>query len=96
MAADMMLVMRGLAKLSQAVIDTQASTLRIGGAQAMAQSMQMTAEQSLGVAMQKMQVGKARDERGSSMGVVGKDCIFHCQTTPPMARCKMGDGASVS
>uniref|UniRef100_A0A8C7RRH9 Atypical kinase COQ8A, mitochondrial n=1 Tax=Oncorhynchus mykiss TaxID=8022 RepID=A0A8C7RRH9_ONCMY len=68
MAADMMLVMRGLAKLSQAVIDTQASTLRIGGAQAMAQSMQMTAEQSLGVAMQKMQVGKARDEReGSSM-----------------------------
>lgn len=59
MAADMMLVMRGLAKLSQAVIDTQASTLRIGGAQAMAQSMQMTAEQSLGVAMQKMQVGTA-------------------------------------
>ncbi|XP_029532559.2 atypical kinase COQ8A, mitochondrial-like isoform X5 [Oncorhynchus nerka] len=55
MAGDMMLVMRGLAKLSQAVIDTQASTLRIGGAQAMAQSMQMTAEQSLGVAMQKMQ-----------------------------------------
>uniref|UniRef100_A0A673W2M6 Atypical kinase COQ8A, mitochondrial n=1 Tax=Salmo trutta TaxID=8032 RepID=A0A673W2M6_SALTR len=58
MAGDMMLVMRGLAKLSQAVIDTQANTLRIGGAQAMAQSMQMTAEQSLGVAMQKMQVGK--------------------------------------
>uniref|UniRef100_A0A4W5NYT4 Atypical kinase COQ8A, mitochondrial n=1 Tax=Hucho hucho TaxID=62062 RepID=A0A4W5NYT4_9TELE len=55
MAGDMMLVMRGLAKLSQAVIDTQANTLRIGGAQAMAQSMQMTAEQSLGVAMQKMQ-----------------------------------------
>ncbi|XP_038819109.1 atypical kinase COQ8A, mitochondrial-like isoform X3 [Salvelinus namaycush] len=51
MAGDMILVMRGLAKLSQAVIDTQA----IGGAQAMAQSMQMTAEQSLGVAMQKMQ-----------------------------------------
>uniref|UniRef100_A0AAZ3NMJ3 Atypical kinase COQ8A, mitochondrial n=1 Tax=Oncorhynchus tshawytscha TaxID=74940 RepID=A0AAZ3NMJ3_ONCTS len=55
MAGDMMLVIRGLAKLSQAVIDTQASTLRIGGAQAMAQSMQLTAEQSLGVAMQKMQ-----------------------------------------
>ncbi|KAM9551909.1 atypical kinase COQ8A, mitochondrial-like isoform 1-T1 [Salvelinus alpinus] len=55
MAGDMILVMRGLAKLSQAVIDTQANTLCIGGAQAMAQSMQMTAEQSLGVAMQKMQ-----------------------------------------
>lgn len=56
MAGDMMLVMRGLAKLSQAVIDTQANTLRIGGAQAMAQSM--------GVAMQKMQVGTAGDEWG--------------------------------
>ncbi|CAB1340334.1 unnamed protein product [Coregonus sp. 'balchen'] len=55
MAGDMMLVMLGLTKLSQAVIETQANTLRIGGAQAMAQSMQMTAEQSLVVAMQKMQ-----------------------------------------
>uniref|UniRef100_A0A6Q2YH03 Atypical kinase COQ8A, mitochondrial n=1 Tax=Esox lucius TaxID=8010 RepID=A0A6Q2YH03_ESOLU len=47
MAGDMMLVMRGLAKLSQAIVQTQASTLRGGGAQAMAQSMQMTAEQSV-------------------------------------------------
>lgn len=70
MAGDMMLVMRGLTKLSQAIMETQANTLRNGGAQAMAQSMQMTAEQSLGVAMQKMQVGKAGYEWGSSMGVV--------------------------
>uniref|UniRef100_A0A6Q2ZEV1 Atypical kinase COQ8A, mitochondrial n=1 Tax=Esox lucius TaxID=8010 RepID=A0A6Q2ZEV1_ESOLU len=58
MAGDMMLVMRGLAKLSQAIVQTQASTLRGGGAQAMAQSMQMTAEQSVVAAMQTMQVGK--------------------------------------
>uniref|UniRef100_A0A8C7HE15 Atypical kinase COQ8A, mitochondrial n=1 Tax=Oncorhynchus kisutch TaxID=8019 RepID=A0A8C7HE15_ONCKI len=39
MAGDMMLVMRGLTKLSQAIMETQANTLRNGGAQAMAQSM---------------------------------------------------------
>ncbi|XP_029606846.1 atypical kinase COQ8A, mitochondrial isoform X2 [Salmo trutta] len=66
MAGDMMLVMRGLAKLSQAVIDTQANTLRIGGAQAMAQSMQMTAEQSLGVAMQKMQEFGGQQQQSES------------------------------
>lgn len=55
MAGDMMLLMRGLAKLSQAVIETQASMLRNGGAQSFAQGMQMTAEQGMGVAMQKMQ-----------------------------------------
>uniref|UniRef100_A0A8C7RUT7 Atypical kinase COQ8A, mitochondrial n=1 Tax=Oncorhynchus mykiss TaxID=8022 RepID=A0A8C7RUT7_ONCMY len=48
MAADMMLVMRGLAKLSQAVIDTQASTLRIGGAQAMAQKGQGVSSEGMG------------------------------------------------
>lgn len=30
MAADMMLLMRGLAKLSQAVVETQSGTLRSG------------------------------------------------------------------
>ncbi|ROL53647.1 Atypical kinase COQ8A, mitochondrial [Anabarilius grahami] len=55
MAGDMLLLMRGLAKLSQAVIETQASSLRIGGVQAASHSMQMTAEQGMSVAMQKIQ-----------------------------------------
>uniref|UniRef100_A0A673MHK0 Atypical kinase COQ8A, mitochondrial n=1 Tax=Sinocyclocheilus rhinocerous TaxID=307959 RepID=A0A673MHK0_9TELE len=45
MAGDMLLLMRGLAKLSQAVIETQASSLRSSGFQAV--SMQMTAEQGM-------------------------------------------------
>ncbi|KAI4893400.1 hypothetical protein NFI96_033621 [Prochilodus magdalenae] len=53
MAGDMLLLMRGLAKLSQAVIETQASALRSGGS--VAQSMQMTAEQGMSIAVQKMQ-----------------------------------------
>uniref|UniRef100_A0A8C1I546 Atypical kinase COQ8A, mitochondrial n=1 Tax=Cyprinus carpio TaxID=7962 RepID=A0A8C1I546_CYPCA len=55
MAGDMLLLMRGLAKLSQAVIETQAGSLRSGGFQAVSQSMQMTAEQGMSVAMQKFQ-----------------------------------------
>ncbi|XP_062406365.1 atypical kinase COQ8A, mitochondrial [Sardina pilchardus] len=55
MAGDMMMLMRGLTKLSQAVVETQASMLRSGGAQSFAQGMQMTAEQGMGAAMQKMQ-----------------------------------------
>ncbi|XP_028809077.1 atypical kinase COQ8A, mitochondrial isoform X2 [Denticeps clupeoides] len=56
MAADVKMLMRGLAKLSQAMVQTQASALRGGGgAQGVAQAMQMTAEQGLSAAMQKMQ-----------------------------------------
>ncbi|XP_077076366.1 atypical kinase COQ8A, mitochondrial [Siphateles boraxobius] len=55
MAGDMLLLMRGLAKLSQAVIETQASSLRIGGVQAVSHSMQMTAEEGMSMAMQKIQ-----------------------------------------
>ncbi|XP_016324717.1 atypical kinase ADCK3, mitochondrial-like [Sinocyclocheilus anshuiensis] len=55
MAGDMLLLMRGLARLSQAVIETQAGSLRSSGFQAVSQSMQMTAEQGMSVAMQKIQ-----------------------------------------
>ncbi|KAJ8009117.1 hypothetical protein DPEC_G00085520 [Dallia pectoralis] len=55
MAGDMMLVVRGLAKLSQAIMETQASTLRSGGAQTLVQSVQVTAEQSMAAALQTLQ-----------------------------------------
>lgn len=55
MASDMVLLMKGLARLSQAVLETQTSALRNGGA--VTQSMQMTAEQAMSVAIQKIQVG---------------------------------------
>lgn len=57
MASDMVLLMKGLARLSQVVLETQTSALRNRGA--VTQSMQMTAEQAMSVAMQKIQVGSA-------------------------------------
>ncbi|KAJ8355807.1 hypothetical protein SKAU_G00186010 [Synaphobranchus kaupii] len=68
MAGDMMLVVRGLAKLSQAIVETQASTLRGGGAQAMVQSAQMTAELGLSGAMQKMQEFGTQQQNISDFG----------------------------
>ncbi|KAF4092266.1 hypothetical protein AMELA_G00018990 [Ameiurus melas] len=53
MATDIVLLMKGLAKLSQAVLETQASALKSGGA--VTQSMKMTAEQAMSVAMHKIQ-----------------------------------------
>ncbi|XP_036406295.1 atypical kinase COQ8A, mitochondrial [Megalops cyprinoides] len=68
MAGDMMLLMRGLAKLSQAVMETQAQVLRTGGAQAVVQGMQMTAEQGLSAAMQKVQEVSGQQQNISDLG----------------------------
>ena len=72
-AGDVMLLMRGLAKLSQAVLETQASTLRAGaggeGLQAAAQSIQMSAEQGLSAAMMKMQVRRKGEGERSLLSV---------------------------
>ncbi|XP_055041533.2 atypical kinase COQ8A, mitochondrial [Misgurnus anguillicaudatus] len=68
LASDMLLLMRGLAKLSQAMIETQGSSLRFGGVQTMGQSMQMTAEQAMSVAMQKVQEFSGKQQSVSSFG----------------------------
>ncbi|KAM4633114.1 atypical kinase COQ8A, mitochondrial-like [Polymixia lowei] len=69
MAGDMMLLMRGLAKLSQAVVETQANTLRSGtgvpGAGAVAQNLQATAEQGITAAMMKMQEMSGQQQASS-------------------------------
>ncbi|KAK1889206.1 Atypical kinase COQ8A mitochondrial [Dissostichus eleginoides] len=67
MAGDMILVMRGLAKLSQAVVETQSSTLRSGaGVAAAVQSVQSAAEQSLSAAMMKMQEMTGQQQNSST------------------------------
>ncbi|XP_045916503.1 atypical kinase COQ8A, mitochondrial-like isoform X2 [Micropterus dolomieu] len=70
MAGDMMLLMRGLAKLSQAVVETQSSTLRSGtgvpGVGAAVQSVQSAAEQGLSTAIMKMQELSGQQQTSSS------------------------------
>ncbi|XP_033505228.1 atypical kinase COQ8A, mitochondrial isoform X1 [Epinephelus lanceolatus] len=70
MAGDMMLLMRGLAKLSQAVAETQGSTLRSGagvqGVGAAVQSVQSAAEQGLSAAIMKMQELSGQQQTSSS------------------------------
>ncbi|KAM3603578.1 uncharacterized protein V6R79_025212 [Siganus canaliculatus] len=70
MATDMMLLMRGLAKLSQAVVETQSSTIRNGtgvpGVGAAVQGVQMAAEQGLSAAMMKMQELSGQQQTSSS------------------------------
>lgn len=59
MAADAIMVMRGLAKLSKAILETQAGQLRqvmSGDAVTVARSFQATAEEQFSAAMGKMQV----------------------------------------
>ncbi|KAJ8270667.1 hypothetical protein GJAV_G00117810 [Gymnothorax javanicus] len=68
MAGDMVLLMRGLARLSQAIVETQASLLRSGGVQAVVQGAQMTAEQGLSAAMQKMQEFGTQQQTISDFG----------------------------
>ncbi|XP_072296963.1 atypical kinase COQ8A, mitochondrial isoform X2 [Eucyclogobius newberryi] len=58
MATDMMLLMRGLAKLSQAVVETQTNAIRSGTVPAVGaavESVQSVAEQGLSAAMTKIQ-----------------------------------------
>ncbi|XP_070843458.1 atypical kinase COQ8A, mitochondrial isoform X2 [Chaetodon trifascialis] len=70
MAGDMMLLMRGLAKLSQAVVETQSSMLRSGagvqGVGAAVQSVQSAAEQGLSAAMMTMQELSGQQQTSSS------------------------------
>ncbi|KAK1170642.1 atypical kinase COQ8A, mitochondrial [Acipenser oxyrinchus oxyrinchus] len=72
MATDMILLMRGLAKLSKAVIETQAGNLRhiagSGEALAMTRTIQGRAEEGLSMAMQTMQEFGNRQENVSDIG----------------------------
>ncbi|XP_041108677.1 atypical kinase COQ8A, mitochondrial [Polyodon spathula] len=72
MATDMILLMRGLAKLSKAVLETQAGNLRhiagSGEALAMTRTMQGRAEEGLSMAMQTMQEFGNQQENASDVG----------------------------
>ncbi|MBN3309144.1 COQ8A kinase, partial [Amia calva] len=63
MASDMILLVRGLAKLSKAVIETQTGNLR-----SVATNMPVTAEQGLSAAMQKMQEFGSQQQNVSDIG----------------------------
>ncbi|XP_034555396.1 atypical kinase COQ8A, mitochondrial [Notolabrus celidotus] len=70
MAGDMMLLMRGLAKLSQAIVETQSSTLRSGTGVpvvgAAVQSVQAAAEQGLAAAMMTIQELSGQQQTSSA------------------------------
>ncbi|XP_076021377.1 atypical kinase COQ8A, mitochondrial [Genypterus blacodes] len=70
MAGDMMLLMRGLAKLSQAVVETQSSVVRSGAGvevvSAAVQNVQSAAEQGINVAVMKMQELSGQQQTSSS------------------------------
>uniref|UniRef100_A0A7M4E6B7 Atypical kinase COQ8A, mitochondrial n=1 Tax=Crocodylus porosus TaxID=8502 RepID=A0A7M4E6B7_CROPO len=86
MAGDIFMLMRGLAKLSKAVVETQAGQLRqvfLGGdAAAIARTFQATAEEQLSAAMGKIQVRKP------SLGVsfpVGSRLLSFIDSSMPAA-----------
>ncbi|XP_074472027.1 atypical kinase COQ8A, mitochondrial-like [Sebastes fasciatus] len=70
MAGDMRLLMRGLAKLSQAVVETQGNTLRSGSGVpvvgAAVQSVQSVAEQGFSAAMMKIEELTGQQQTSSS------------------------------
>ncbi|XP_067337243.1 atypical kinase COQ8A, mitochondrial isoform X1 [Channa argus] len=67
MAGDMIYLMRGLAKLSQAVVETQTNALRSGtGVGAAVQSVQSAAEQGFSAAMTKMQELSGQQQTSAS------------------------------
>ncbi|XP_008311024.1 atypical kinase COQ8A, mitochondrial [Cynoglossus semilaevis] len=67
MAGDMMLLMRGLTKLSQAVVETQANAMRSGtGVAGIGAAFQTAAEQGISVAFTKMQEMSGQQQTSSS------------------------------
>ncbi|XP_062980217.1 atypical kinase COQ8A, mitochondrial [Elgaria multicarinata webbii] len=81
MAGDAIMVMRGLAKLSKAVVETQAGQLRqvvLGGdAATMVRSFQATAEEQISAVMGKMQeLGKQQENLKDIGEDFGKDYNF--------------------
>lgn len=71
MAGDAIMVMRGLTKLSKAILETQAGQLRqvlLGGdAVTIAKTLQATAEEQFSSALGKVQVSKALCAQSSLM-----------------------------
>ncbi|KAG7232473.1 hypothetical protein INR49_008821 [Caranx melampygus] len=79
MAGDMMLLMRGLAKLSQAVVETQTNAIRSGSGVpvgAAVQSVQSAAEQGLSAAMMKMQELSGQQQPSSDFDFPQHDSEF--------------------
>ena len=91
MAGDAIMVMRGLTKLSKAVLETQAGQLRqviLGGdAVTIAKSLQATAEEQFSSALGKMQeLGKQQENLSDFSEDFGKDYDFLAQEPPDASR----------
>lgn len=80
MAGDMVFVVRGLAKLSQAVIETQATALRSGagvaGFEAAAENLQASTGKGIAAAMMKMQEFTGQQQTTSSSASFGSEFDF--------------------